>query len=121
MLRTSPNTPPWIRTLTYAPIPPDEFDDTMISAYVTDDGSIDSVMVYYRVEGGSWGKVAATASDSLYTGTIPAGTAFNGDVVEYFMRAVDNLRRHDELPVRGHERPVLTETGAHRASTTSSS
>ncbi|MFH1865029.1 MAG: lamin tail domain-containing protein, partial [Candidatus Eisenbacteria bacterium] len=84
------NTPPWIRTLVYAPIPPNENDDTMISAYVTDDGTVDSVMVYYRVNEGSWGKVAATTSDSLYTGAIPASAVFDGDVVDYFMRAVDN-------------------------------
>jgi DNA/RNA endonuclease YhcR with UshA esterase domain len=84
------NTPPWISTLRYAPIPPNENDDTMISAYVTDNGTIDSVMVYYKIGTGSWSKVAASASDSLYTAAIPATAVFNGDVVDYFMRAVDN-------------------------------
>jgi DNA/RNA endonuclease YhcR with UshA esterase domain len=84
------NTPPWISTLRYSPIPPNENDDTMISAYVTDDGTIDSVMVYYKIGTGSWSKVAASTSDSLYTADIPASAVFDGDVVDYFMRAVDN-------------------------------
>jgi DNA/RNA endonuclease YhcR with UshA esterase domain len=47
-------------------------------------------MVYYKIGTGSWSKVAASASDSLYTAAIPATAVFNGDVVDYFMRAVDN-------------------------------
>ena len=85
------NTPPWISTLRYSPIPPNQNNDTMISAYVTDDGTIDSVMVYYKVGTGSWGKVAATESATLYTGAVPASSVVDGDVVSYFMRAVDNL------------------------------
>lgn len=83
------NSPPWIRTVRYSPIPPVSTDPTTISAIVTDDGGIDSVMVYYSVNGGSWGTVAASTSDSLYTGDIPAQV--NGAVVDYFVRAVDDL------------------------------
>lgn len=105
------NTPPWIRTLVYAPIPPNENDDTMISAYVTDDGTVDSVMVYYRVNEGSWGKVAATTSDSLYTGAIPASAVFDGDVVDYFMRAVDNNGARMNYPSEAASGPYSYRVG----------
>jgi len=106
-----PNTPPWIRTLTYAPIPPNEIDDTLVSAYVTDDAVIDSVMVYYRVNGGSWGKVAATTSDSLYTGAVPALGLYDGDVVDYFMRAVDDLGAVMNYPSEAMSRPYSYRIG----------
>ena len=105
------NTPPWIRTLRYAPIPPVETDDTIISAFVSDDATIDSVMVYYNVSGNGWAKVAATASDSLYSGAIPAAVQFDGDIVEYFMRAVDNLGATMNYPSEAMSRPYSYRVG----------
>jgi len=105
------NTPPWISTLRYSPIPPNDTDDTMISAYVTDDGSIDSVMVYYKVGTGSWSKVAASTSDSLYTADIPASAVFDGDIVDYFMRAVDNLGAAMNYPAGGMSDPYSYRIG----------
>ena len=105
------NAPPWISTLRYSPIPPNENDDTMISAYVTDDGTIDSVMVYYKVGTGSWSKVAASASDSLYTAAIPASAVFDGDVVDYFMRAVDDLGATMNYPAGAMSDPYSYRVG----------
>jgi hypothetical protein len=105
-----PNTPPWIRTLTYSPIPPNDTDNTTISAYVTDDGGIDSVMVYYRVEGGPWSKVPASAGvDDLYSAAIPPQT--DGDVTDYFMRAVDNLGAKMNYPSESFSDPYSYSTG----------
>ena len=105
------NTPPWISTLRYSPIPPNQSDDTMISAYVTDDGTIDSVMVYYKVGSGSWGKIAATSGDSLYTAAIPASGVVDGDVVDYFMRAVDNLGATMNYPSEAMSGPYSYRVG----------
>ncbi|MBN2564212.1 MAG: lamin tail domain-containing protein [Candidatus Eisenbacteria bacterium] len=104
-----PNTPPWISTLRYAPIPPNDADDTLISAFVTDDGVIDSVMVYYRVEGGPWSKVPATADGDVYTAHIPPQT--NLDVTDYFMRAVDNLGAVMNYPSEAFSDPYSYSTG----------
>jgi predicted extracellular nuclease len=105
------NTPPWIRTLRYSPIPPVASDDVIISAYVTDDAVLDSVMVYYRVEGGPWGKVAATTSDSLYSAAIPSADLFDQDIVEYFMRAVDNLGAAMNYPSEAMSGPYSFRVG----------
>jgi DNA/RNA endonuclease YhcR with UshA esterase domain len=83
----------------------------MISAYVTDDGTIDSVMVYYRVGTGSWGKVAATENATLYTGAIPASAVSNGAVVSYFMRAVDNLGAAMNYPSEAMSGPYSYRVG----------
>ncbi len=103
------NTPPWIRTVRYSPIPPNMTDPTTISAVVTDDGSVDSVMVYYRVNGGSWSSLAAATADTVYTADIPAQS--DGDVVDYFVRAVDNLGAAINYPAEGFLDPYSYRTG----------
>ena len=95
----------------YSPIPPNENDDTMISAYVTDDGTIDSVMVYYKVGTGSWGKVAATENATLYTGAVPASAVSDGNIVSYFIRAVDNLGAAMNYPAEAMSGPYSYRVG----------
>ncbi len=107
------NTPPWIRTLVYAPIPPTENDNTMISAYVTDDGGIDSVMVYYRVNDGPWGKVAATSERLALHGCHPRVCSLRRRHRRLLHACGRQQRRQDELPVRGDERPLLLQSGDH--------
>jgi hypothetical protein len=103
------NTPPWIRSVRYSPIPPMDTDAVDVTAVVTDDGVIDSVMVYYRVDEGSWGKVAASTPDTLYTGTIAAQA--NGAQVEYFVRAVDNHGAGINYPSEGFADPYAYSVG----------
>jgi hypothetical protein len=105
------NTPPWIRNLVYSPIPPIQTQTTAVSAIVTDDGTIDSVGVYYRVDGGSWARVAAivTPGDSLYTSQVPAQA--NGSQVEYYMRAVDNNGAAMNYPAEGAMGPYAYSVG----------
>jgi len=105
------NTPPWIRSLRYSPIPPVEDEDTVISAYVTDDGTIDSVMVYYKVESGPWTRVMASTSDSLYSAAIPSSALTDFDIVQYFMRAVDDLGAEMEYPAGGMNDPYRYRVG----------
>jgi hypothetical protein len=106
-----PNTPPWIRGLVYSPIPPMPDDDVIISAYITDDAVIDSAMVYYRVEGGPWSKVVATTSDSLYSASIPSSDLFDQDIVDYFIRAVDDLGAVMNYPAEAMSGPYSLRVG----------
>ena len=105
------NTPPWISTLRYSPIPPTDTDDTNISAYVTDNGTVDSVMVYYKVGTGSWSKVEASTGDSLYAAAVPASAVNDGDIVDYFMRAVDDLGATMNYPAGGMSDPYSFRVG----------
>jgi len=105
------NTPPWIRSVRYSPIPPSQTLSTAVSAIITDDGTIDSVSVYYRGEGGSWARVPATAApgDSLYTGQVPPFP--NGTMVEYYVRAVDNYGAAMNFPAEGAAGPYRYSIG----------
>lgn len=105
------NTPPWIRDIVYSPIPPNQAQPTSVRAIVTDDGTIDSVGVYYREEGGSWARVAATVTpgDSLYTAQIPPFS--NGTMVEYYVRAVDNNSAAMNYPAEGASDPYAYSIG----------
>jgi len=105
------NTPPFMRNLEYSPIPPVSTLPTTVSCIVTDDGTIDSVMVYYRVDSGSWARVmAATApGDSLYSGNVPVQA--NGSQVEYYMRAVDNNGAGMNYPAEGVLGPYAFSVG----------
>jgi hypothetical protein len=105
------NTPPWIRNLVYSPIPPNSVQTTAVSAIVTDDGTVDSVGVYYREEGGSWARLVATHTpgDSLYTAQVPPYP--NGTMVEYYMRAVDNNGAGMNYPAEGQSGPYAYSIG----------
>lgn len=105
------NTPPWIRDLVYSPIPPNSVQTTAVKAIVTDDGTIDSVGVYYREEGGSWARLAATATpgDSLYTAQVPPFS--NGTMVEYYLRAVDDNGAGINYPAEGATDPYAYSIG----------
>jgi hypothetical protein len=105
------NTPPWIRNLQYSPIPPTESEDTIISAFVTDDGTIDSVMVYYNVENTGWHRLTASASDSLYSAAIPNAALTDFDIVDYFMRAVDNYGATMNYPAGAMSDPYSYRVG----------
>jgi hypothetical protein len=105
------NTPPWIRGLVYSPIPPTDAEDTIISAYVTDDSAVDSVMVFYSVEGGPWTKVNATTSDSLYSAAIPHSAVTDQDIVEYYMRAIDEMGAVMRYPAEGQSGPYRFRVG----------
>jgi hypothetical protein len=105
------NSPPWIRNVEYSPIPPSQALSTTVSAIVTDDGTVDSVGVYYREEGGSWARSAAAAApgDSLYSALIPPYP--NGTMVEYFVRAVDNNGAGMNYPAEGTLGPYAYSIG----------
>ena len=105
------NTPPWIRTVRYAPMPPNQSEATDISAVVTDGGDVDSVHVYYNVDGTGWAMVVATPGpgDTLYTGSIPAQP--DGSQVEYYVRAIDDQAAGINYPGGGPSDPYNYSVG----------
>jgi len=105
------NSPPWIRNVEYSPIPPSQALSTTVSAIVTDDGTVDSVGVYYREEGGSWARSVATAApgDSVYSAQVPPYP--NGTMVEYFVRAVDDNGAGMNYPAEGKLGPYAYSIG----------
>ncbi len=105
------NTPPWVRTVRYSPIPPTSLDNVEVSAVVSDNGSIDSVHVYYNMEttGGGWMMVAATGVDTLYTAQLPLMP--DGEQVGYFVRAIDNMGAVMDYPAEGFTGPYHFSVG----------
>ncbi len=107
----SENTPPWITAVVYAPIPPMDTSDVDISAIVTDDSGIDSVMVYYNVDGAGWQRVMASGVGDDYTGTIPKTDFYDGAVVDYYVRAVDDQAAGINYPAEGMSDPYSFRVG----------
>ena len=104
------NTPPWVRDVSYAPIPPIETLPTDISARATDNSDVDSVHVYYTVDGTGWAMVVATSlDDTLYTGSIPAQP--DGSQVEYYVRAIDDQAAAMNYPGEGPSDPYSYAVG----------
>lgn len=62
---------------------------TVVSADVTDDGSVSSVEVLYSTNGTTYTAVNATVVGTRYSATIPAQPA--GTLVRFYIRAKDNL------------------------------
>jgi hypothetical protein len=83
------NLPPVIADLLHTPDMPTSSDAVVVSATVTDDNGLDSVVLSYSVDAGAATTVAMTidAGDS-YIGTIPAQA--DGSAVEYFVEATDD-------------------------------
>jgi hypothetical protein len=69
-----------------------------ISANVTDDGSVDSVKLYYRVDGGSYNPVIMSlVSGSKYSANIPAINS-DSSIVDYYIWAKDNQGNSATMP-----------------------
>jgi len=105
------NSPPWIRTVRYSPIPPTQSQNTQVSAVVTDASGIDSVLVYYNPAGSGWSRVVSSAApgDSVYTGSLPILP--DGTQVEYYVRAVDSLGAGINYPAEGQLGPFQLSIG----------
>ena len=87
--------PPVITNLAHTPVSVEYTDSPTIRCNVTDAMSgVDTVVLYYRVDGGGWSTVAMSpTSGTGYAGTIPAQAwdAF----VEYYVNATDNVGAWD--------------------------
>jgi len=69
-----------------------------ISANVTDDGGVDSVKLYYRIDGGNYTSVNMTlGSGSTYSGNIP-GVNSDSALVNYYIWSKDNDGNVSTMP-----------------------
>ncbi|TFG31282.1 hypothetical protein EU527_12885 [Candidatus Thorarchaeota archaeon] len=65
------------------------YDQTVsVSAYVTAETTIQSVVLHYKIGEGSWTSIAMILSDNLYIGSIPAAS-WNTEV-NYYIVVIDN-------------------------------
>ncbi len=82
-------TPPLISNITRNPATVTSADAVVISAVIQDAQTAVAIAeMNYSVDGGLFQKVAMTAADSLFSGTIPAQV--NNAFVEYFLMAKDD-------------------------------
>lgn len=87
--------PPTITNIRPNPVTPASSDDINVSATITDNGSILSATLYYAVgantQVGSYFDVPMTSSGgSTYSATIPNTAFSNGDVVVFYIEALDD-------------------------------
>ncbi|MBK9099757.1 MAG: T9SS type A sorting domain-containing protein [bacterium] len=69
-----------------------------LTANVTDDGSVDSVRLYYRVDGGNYTAVNMThGTGNSYSGVIP-GVNSDSAIVDYYIWSKDNQGNTSTLP-----------------------
>ena len=87
--------PPQIVNIILSPSTPTDLDTVSINATVTDTSGVQSVSLYYRVNGGNWIEVSMTLiSGDFYSVTI--GPFAVSETIEYYVSAVDNSVNHNE-------------------------
>ena len=92
---SSDNTGPAINDVVHSPSTPTELDTISINATVTDDSGIYNVTLHYKINIGSWQTISMTlVSGDLYSVTL--GSFAVGDIIEYYISAVDNSYNHNE-------------------------
>lgn len=86
------NTPPVIANVTRNIALPLENESLIVSADITDDGTISSASLIYNIDGGLDQNVAMVkGSGNSYSATIPESAYGNGSILKYKITAVDNL------------------------------
>ncbi|MBI5021193.1 MAG: lamin tail domain-containing protein [Ignavibacteriales bacterium] len=101
----SGNQSPSISAITRGTFVPATSSTNTISANVIDDGTITSVKLAISVNGGNYdSSVTMTfVSGSTYSGDIPVSKhVTNGDLVKYFITAIDNLGAYSASSVYGY-------------------
>jgi hypothetical protein len=90
---TMGNTPPFISTVSRNPGVPKPTDNVQVTAVAVDtldnEMSIATVELFYRINHGSYSSISMTPSGSIYSATITSRPL--GTLVEYFIKATDNL------------------------------
>ena len=82
-------TPPEIIDISHEPVSPEDLDSITFSCNATDSNGINSVTLYYRIDGGSWLDSAMTNTNGdKYETTL--GPFAYGDIIEYYFEAIDD-------------------------------
>ncbi|HCA42666.1 MAG TPA: hypothetical protein DEP28_05365 [Bacteroidetes bacterium] len=82
------NTPPIISNPSRNPGVPTPSDNPLITCSITDDGTITSAQLLYRINRGAYTTVNLTPAGNIFSGSIP--TQPLNTLVEYIIRAQDN-------------------------------
>ncbi|MBN1329441.1 MAG: hypothetical protein JXA54_08205, partial [Candidatus Heimdallarchaeota archaeon] len=93
-IESSDYTAPVINSISINPTSPEDDDYVYFNCHATDANGIQSVTVYYRVNGGEWGAILMdyiTGSEYEVSHT-PFGY---GDFIEYYFVAIDNSPNHN--------------------------
>ncbi|MHA1186079.1 MAG: hypothetical protein ACTSXA_10225 [Candidatus Heimdallarchaeota archaeon] len=86
---SSDTTGPTISVTTFGPISPDHTDTITVNCSVYDMNDVLSVIIYYRIDGGSWLPVGMIfKAGTEYTAFF--GPFSSGDYVEFYIEAYDN-------------------------------
>lgn len=88
--------PPAISDVSRNPGVPTPTDNVAVEATIVDNGSVTAANLNYSVNDGPWTQLQMTTSDTVYSATIPASG--DGDVVRYFLSAVDDAGDGSTLP-----------------------
>ncbi len=85
------NLPPSILNLKHEPAVPFEEDNVLVTCKITDDSTVSSDTLFFKINGGSWDKIQKTSisPDSIYTYTL--GQFNYNDTLSFFVKATDNL------------------------------
>ncbi len=85
---------PVITAISHSPLIPTELDSITISCDVTDASGLQYVLIYYRIDGGSWlsSYMTLTTGDTY---DITIGSYDYTEVIEYYIRAIDNSGNHN--------------------------
>lgn len=90
---TMGNTPPFVSSVSRSPGVPKPVNTVQVNAVVSDTldnpVSVDSCQLFYRVNRGAYTKLTMAPSGNIYSAVMPAQTL--GTLVEYFIKARDNL------------------------------
>lgn len=90
---TMGNTPPFISSVSRNPGIPKPANTVQVNAVITDTLdkplSVDSCQLFYRINRGSYTRLHMNPSGNIYSATMPAQPL--GTLVEYFIKAKDNL------------------------------
>ncbi|MBI5805906.1 T9SS type A sorting domain-containing protein [candidate division TA06 bacterium] len=86
---------------------PDDIDSAYgpytVKSKITDDGSVDQAVLYYRINGGAWDTLAmAAGAADTFSAVIPAQSLVMGDTINisYYVWALDDTKNFISSPAR---------------------
>ncbi len=91
----SDTTPPILSSVELNPTSPQYEEDVKVFVAVDEETAIDTIILYYSYNNGSWTELAMVADETLYNTTIP-GTSWN-TLVSYYIIATDTYGLESHL------------------------
>jgi hypothetical protein len=111
------NAGPTFSDLKHGPVVPAAGQAVTVSVKVDDPQGVSSVVLWRRVDGGSWtGNTMALGAGGLYSGTIAGQAA--GTVVQFYVQAVDGQGASATFPAAGQNSRAMYEVNDGAGPTT---